>query len=84
VPVQFGSMVFLSLQEVRDRFPKERRPSMETLRRYIRARQLAGRKVGVGWYCSEHALEVFLAGAGLANEKTDAPEAQTARGAAKR
>jgi hypothetical protein len=59
-------MRLLTLEEVRDSFPTNSRPSLETLRRKIRSGNLAGQKVGSTWYVSERALQHWF-------ERTAAP-----------
>jgi hypothetical protein len=72
MPIPIGGAKFLSLDEVRDLFPQKHRPSLETLRRHIRAKLLGGRKVGGAWYCSERAVMVFLEGRPI-EPQTDPP-----------
>jgi hypothetical protein len=62
VSCHLGNLIFYSLAEVQAAFPLGNRPSLESLRRYIRNRELRGRKVGNDWYCTEQALAAFLAG----------------------
>jgi hypothetical protein len=61
-PVPIGGTKFYSIEEVAELFPEKHRPSLETIRRYIRLKVLAGRKVGGAWYCSERSVQVFLEG----------------------
>jgi len=70
-PVNLGGMRLLNLDEIRERFPAPSRPSLETLRRYIRSGQIHGRKIGGSWYVSTRSLELFLEGAPSAGP--DAP-----------
>lgn len=60
MPMKLGGMTLLSLEEIRAAFPERHRPSLETLRRYIRTKALHGRKVGGSWYASTRSLEIFL------------------------
>jgi len=62
MPIHLGGLVLHSIEEIRAAFPPETRPSLETLRRHIRVKRLAGRKVGASWYVSEKALESYFGG----------------------
>jgi len=62
VPIHLGGTILLSLDEIRAEFPADHRPSLETLRRYIRSRLLGGHKVGTSWYCTQRALDRFFEG----------------------
>jgi len=62
MPVPIGGTKFFALEELVELFPAKHRPSQETIRRYIRKKQLAGRKVGGAWYVSERSVQVFLEG----------------------
>ena len=62
MPIYLGGLKLLSIDEIRAAFEGPRKPSAETIRRYIRTKQLPGKKVGTGWYVSTRALERFLEG----------------------
>jgi len=62
MPIHSGGMTLLTINELREQFPLPRRPSVETIRRLIRKKQLAGRKFGNAWYVSTRSLEHFFEG----------------------
>lgn len=60
MPISMGGVALYTLEELRESFPECDRPSLETLRRYVRSGSLGGRKIGGNWMVSRAALEAFF------------------------
>ena len=56
--IKINDLTLFNLKEISEKFGV----SIETIRSYINAGQLRGRKFGVNWYVSSRALEEYFSG----------------------
>ena len=58
MPIKINDLTLFDLKEISQKFGV----SIDTIRSYINAGQLKGRKFGVSWYVSTRALEEYFSG----------------------
>jgi excisionase family DNA binding protein len=63
--IRIAGVELHSLDDFRGLFPKETRPSRETLRRYVAAGRIPARKLGRTWWISESQLRAYFESVGV-------------------